>query len=326
MGIKIDPDDIEVAFRLGKYDKSKPRPRPVKLVLKDEVLRDQVFLFKKRLRNTRLYKTFQISHDQEKERRVKMGILKRAATNARAQGREVYSTPYQIKIDGVEYDMTHIDSLPAIYLENSLEREAVFVPPAPLNTRRLSIYDRARKPSEHALKIGAGLQKTQWGLLFFSAGCFLSNFFQCTVNYQGHSFKSLEQGYQAIMAKTCNQPDIFRSIMETNSPAIAKDKTKNMTRTQKWEEMKVDVMRELLFCKFRQNKQLYFKLINTRPHALYECTLDEFWGTGCRLGSISSVDGDWCGQNHLGVLLMHVRDMLVSELEESQMETNQIAE
>ena len=110
--------------------------------------------------------------------------------------------------------------------------------------------------SEKSQKISTGLQKTPWGLLFFSAGCFLSNFYSCIVNYQGHSFKSLEQGYQAIMAKTCNQPEIFKAIMETHSPALAKEKTKRMIKTQQWEDMKLTVMRELLFCKFRQNKNL----------------------------------------------------------------------
>ena len=81
-------------------------------------------------------------------------------------------------------------------------------------------------------------------------------------------------------------------------------------------------MKELLCCKFRQNQELYFKLLNTRPHALFECTLDNFWGTGCRLGSVSSVEGEWTGRNQLGILLMHVRDVLVTELEDKQMIVN----
>ena len=109
--------------------------------------------------------------------------------------------------------------------------------------------------------------------------------------------------------------------MGTDSPSVAQEKTKKMVRTPEWEDIKIDVMRDLLFCKFRQNKNLYFKLLNTRRHALYECTLDNYWGTGCPLGSESLVDGDWCGQNKLGSLIMHVRDILVSELEENQMDT-----
>ena len=319
MGIKIDPDDIEVAFRLGRRDPKKPRPRPVKLVLNSELIRDQVYHFKKRLRLSRIFSSFQISYDLEKNMRVKHGILKRAATIARSQGKEVYSTPYRIKIEGVEYDITHLDEIPDQYRDANSDETVPKEPP--LNIRPLTVFERARNTSDRAIKIGTGLQKTQWGLLFFSAGCFLSNFFKCTVNYEGYSFKSVEQGYQALMAKKCNRQDIFTAIMGTDSPSVAKEKTKKMVRTPEWEDIKIDVMRDLLFCKFRQNKNLYFKLLNTRPHALYECTLDNYWGTGCRLGSESSVDGDWCGQNKLGSLIMHVRDILVSELEENQMDT-----
>ena len=318
MGISLAPDDIEVAFRLGQRDPNKSRPRPVKLVLKNEIIRDQIFHFKKRLRQSRIFSSLQLSLDQERDVRVKMGILKRAANNARAQGREVYSQPHQIKIDGVEYDTSHTNDIPVEFLKPNINFDPR-VPLPPVNARRLTVYERARKMSERAVWVSTGLQKTAWGLLFFSAGCFLSNFYKCNLTYQGFKFKSLEQAYQAIMAKTCNQPEIFQSIMESTSPAVAKSKTSDMPKTPTWLAMKVDVMRELLFCKFRQNRNLYYKLLNTRPHALYECTLDEFWGTGCRLGSVTSVEGDWCGKNQLGTLLMHTRDILVTELEENQM-------
>ena len=314
MDIDIQPEDIEVAYRLGT-DPSKYRPRPVKLVLKNEILRDQIYHFKLRLRNTRFFKTIQISLDQQKELRVKMGILKWAATNARAQGYILYSSDCRVKIDGVEYDIAHVDEIPEIFLgTEGATNQTVPPPPPPFNVRRLSMYDRARKKSERAIELSTGLQKTDWCLLFFSAGCFLSNFYRCQISFQGYKFKSLEQGYQALMAKTCQNPLIFHEIMETDSPSDAKAKTKGLIKTEEWDRIKLDIMRDLLFCKFKQNRNLYFKLLNTRPHALYECTLDNYWGTGCRLLSVMSVEGDWGGSNHLGILLMHVRDVLVSEI------------
>ena len=236
MDISIDPNDIEVAFRLGRPDRSKPCPRPVKLVLKSEIVRDQIFYFKKRLRQSKIFNSFQLSLDLDKDLRVKMGILKRAANNARAYGREVYSQPQYINIDGVEYDLSHIDNIPAEYLKSNVDLQDP--PPPPANTHKVphsiseqEIYNRARKMSEKAIMITSGFQKTPWGLLFCSAGCFLSNFYRCSVHYQGYDFKSTEQGYQAIMAKTCNRPDIFVAIMETSSPALAKSKTGRMVKT-----------------------------------------------------------------------------------------------
>ena len=124
MGISIAPDDIDVAFRLGRPDPTKKRPRPVKLVLKNEIIRDQIFHFKLRLRQTKMFSSFQISLDQERDIRVKMGILKRAAKNARALGREVFSQPHQIKIDGVEYGVLHIKEIPNEYLKPDINSQA----------------------------------------------------------------------------------------------------------------------------------------------------------------------------------------------------------
>ena len=85
-----------------------------------------------------------------------------------------------------------------------------------------------------------------------------------------------------------------------------------------WQEHKLEVMEDLLFCKFQQNKQLYYMLMNTRPWELIEATLDNFWGAGSILGSFALEDGSWEGQNNLGKLLMKVRDHFVKELEIGQ--------
>ena len=63
-----------------------------------------------------------------------------------------------------------------------------------------------------------------------------------------------------------------------------------------WEAHKLEVMEDLLFCKFKQNKQLYYSLLNTHPLKLLEATLDSFWGAGCLLGSIALVEGSWEGE------------------------------
>ena len=143
MGITISPDDIEVAFRLGRPNRSKPLPRPVKLVLKSEIIRDQIFYFKKRLRQSKIFSSFQLSLDLVRDVRVKMGILKRAANNARSLGREVYSQPHQIKIDGNEYDLSDINKIPNVYFKPSEEVTHIDPPPSPLNIRREVIYDCA---------------------------------------------------------------------------------------------------------------------------------------------------------------------------------------
>ena len=131
--------------------------------------------------------------------------------------------------------------------------------------------------------INSTMEKTDRGLGFFSAGCFLSNFFKCSVFYQGIMYKSVEHGYQGMKAKTCHAQGMYDKIMSTESAALTKIYAEDIFVTDEWEKITVKNMKDLLFCKFRQNQELYFKLINTRPHNLLECTVDEFWGTGCRL-------------------------------------------
>ena len=65
-----------------------------------------------------------------------------------------------------------------------------------------------------------------------------------------------------------------------------------------WEEVKIEVMREVLRCKFSQNPDLKAKLIATGDAELIEGNNwnDRFWGV-CR----------GVGQNHLGRLLMELR-------------------
>lgn len=65
-----------------------------------------------------------------------------------------------------------------------------------------------------------------------------------------------------------------------------------------WEEVKVDIMRKVLFAKFTQSKHLKSRLLGTGDRELVERSpYDGFWGDG----------GDGTGQNRLGKLLMELR-------------------
>ena len=166
--------------------------------------------------------------------------------------------------------------------------------------------------------VGPALQKTPYGLAFYSYQCFLSNFYKVQIYYQGQTYTSLEQGYQCTKAEFCNDGLAYDEILEATSTVVMKEKGGEIVTNDYWEEQKLEIMEELLFCKFRQNKQLYYMLLNTRPWDLLEATLDTFWGAGCILGSIALDEGSWEGQNNLGRLLKKVRDHFVKELQVGQ--------
>ena len=74
-----------------------------------------------------------------------------------------------------------------------------------------------------------------------------------------------------------------------------------------WEEVKVDLMREILLCKFSQNGELKAVLLSTGDRQLREHTpRDKFWGDGGKKGK---------GKNMLGKLLMAVREELKEDLD-----------
>ena len=73
-----------------------------------------------------------------------------------------------------------------------------------------------------------------------------------------------------------------------------------------WEEVKVDLMRDILFAKFTQNEDLKAILVATGKRELKEHTpRDKFWGDGGKKGN---------GKNMLGKLLMAVREDLADSV------------
>ena len=132
---------------------------------------------------------------------------------------------------------------------------------------------------------------------------------------EGENYNCLEQDYQARKAIICGEDVALKVIMDTNSQVLMKITGQNIRVNEKWENSKIQVMEELLFCKFRQNQNLYFLLLNTRPHYLIEANLDNFWGAGCKIGTIALEEGIWVGKNHLGRMLMYLRDIFARELD-----------
>ena len=88
--------------------------------------------------------------------------------------------------------------------------------------------------------------------------------------------------------------------METESQVLMKITDHKINTTEGWENSKLQVMEELLFSKFRENEKIYFLLINMRPLNLIESTLDNFWGAGCKIGTIDPQRGNLEGEQSFG--------------------------
>jgi ribA/ribD-fused uncharacterized protein len=128
---------------------------------------------------------------------------------------------------------------------------------------------------------------------------FLSNFFPVQIRFEGMSYPSVEHAFQA--AKTTH-PDERQRVRACPTAADAKLLGRKVHVRPDWETIKLGVMEHLLRQKFTTHGGLRQQLKATRPHPLVEENTwgDTFWGV-CK--------GQ--GENHLGRLLMRIRDELI---------------
>lgn len=133
-------------------------------------------------------------------------------------------------------------------------------------------------------------------------GChhFLSNFHPSQVEMDGMVYPTVEHAYQA--AKT-DVPWIREKLTLAKTPAEAKRMGRTFPIRGDWDKVKVDVMLGLLRQKFTI-PQLRRLLKDTGTEELAEGNTwhDVFWGV------VVDSEGKKVGENHLGRLLMQVRE------------------
>ena len=129
---------------------------------------------------------------------------------------------------------------------------------------------------------------------------FLSNFYPCSIVYEGIEYPTTEHAYQA--AKTLDTERRYH-ISQLETPGQAKRAGKNVKLRDDWEEVKIQVMYEI--CKLKFTKPNFAqKLLATGNQELVEGNTwnDTFWGR-CK----------GRGQNNLGKILMIIRDEIRNE-------------
>ena len=105
---------------------------------------------------------------------------------------------------------------------------------------------------------------------------FLSNYYKCKVTYNGLTYKSSEAAYQA---QKCYDPDERIKFIDLD-PSEAKHLGRNVVFSEKWDNIKYDIMFNIVKAKFDQNPRLRRKLIRTGDRYLIEGNTwgDKYWG------------------------------------------------
>lgn len=131
----------------------------------------------------------------------------------------------------------------------------------------------------------------------------LSNFEPVLVRYEGVNYPSVEHAYMSA-----KNDDVFWKLKCSSgdfSPGEIKKLSRDINLVENWDDIKLDVMKICLEQKFKQ-EPFKTKLINTGDSHIQEGNWwnDKFWGVCLKTGK---------GENHLGKMIMEIRDVLVLE-------------
>lgn len=130
---------------------------------------------------------------------------------------------------------------------------------------------------------------------------FLSNFYPCYINYNGIVYSNSEAAYQA--QKCPEQAHRFVGL----TGAQAKKLGREIPMRPDWDAVKLQVMSEIVEAKFTQNEGLGSMLVILTDTA--EIIEGNYWGD-TYWGVCTNRKYDHVGENHLGKILMQVRDKL----------------
>ena len=126
---------------------------------------------------------------------------------------------------------------------------------------------------------------------------FLSNFYISLIGFEGMSYPSVEHAFVAAKTLDINERTHIARLL---SAAEAKKYGRKVKLRPDWEQVKLQIMEDLVRQKFTKWPLLKQALLDTGDQQLFEGNTwgDRFWG-------VDSVT--LRGENHLGEILMKIR-------------------
>lgn len=126
---------------------------------------------------------------------------------------------------------------------------------------------------------------------------FLSNFYNAPITYYGITYRNNEAAFQAQKLLNNEEKKAFCNLTGKES----KFKGRRVKMRDDWNQVKDQIMYEIIFLKFMQNKDLKAKLLATGDELIQENNTwnDTYWGV---------CNGK--GENKLGKILMKVRSYI----------------
>lgn len=139
---------------------------------------------------------------------------------------------------------------------------------------------------------------------------FLSNFYACQVEYEGITYPTSEHAFQA--AKSLD-PNIRKWIATASTPGQAKRRGRSIELRSDWEEIKDQVMFDIVREKFK-NEDMRARLLMTIGEGYDGFCEDNYWHDNywgnCNCERCKNIEG----KNMLGKILMDVANKIVEEI------------
>jgi len=133
---------------------------------------------------------------------------------------------------------------------------------------------------------------------------FLSNFYPSPIEMDGAEYPTIEHAFQAAKTQDFARR---RAIRDADSPSKAKQMGRRIKRREDWFDVSLSIMESLIRQKFTRYPDLHQKLLNTGSTSLIE---GNNWGDKFYGAVWDTHQNQWIGENHLGKILMKVRDEL----------------
>lgn len=141
---------------------------------------------------------------------------------------------------------------------------------------------------------------------------FLSNFYPAIVYFDGRVYENNEAAFQSMKSMDPSIRDSFKFL----EPNIAKARGRHIKLRLDWEEVKDEIMYEIVKAKFTQPQNVGLKnqLLETGDAHLIEGNDwgDNYWGI-CYYDNLNDENEN---NNHLGKILMRVREEIQKEIKE----------
>lgn len=135
---------------------------------------------------------------------------------------------------------------------------------------------------------------------------FLSNFYNVPIEYEGITYRNNEAAFQAQKTLDLKERQKFSEL----NPSMAKLNGRNVILRKDWEQIKDNIMYNIVMNKFTQNEILRKLLLKIKSEYLEEGNWwhDNYWGN-CYCDKCKKIQG----KNNLGKILMQVRTELEKE-------------